>query len=223
MSNFSNIRKFSPAFLLVLTTISTCIYLSIWQYHRFLQKKSFVQIRNNSKNKKTLKKLTNPISYKDDNRKFDIKVNPKTDLIFLRDNVYLKKTKGYLIYMPIEYKNDWYIAKVGWTKNIPSLSPLDFKSVHGVIYCPKGKEFILKRIPPSPKFPKIIQRFDIQEISKELAKKISPCILELETKFPQVKVVNKLTPERHLGYSIQWLIFAFLISYIYYRSNNEKT
>lgn len=241
MTYFANIRishldmpystkksELSLSFYIVILLSCFCLLLSYWQLYRYKEKKNYLKIISISENKAPLSKLPLMLNNNYDGRSFSLSVKPLINKLFLRDNVYYNGKKGYNAYMPVEFENLWYIANFGFVteKKIPN--NLDYNKLRGKVYCPKGKEFILKNIPANKGFPKTIQRFDVLEIEKAVNRKLSPCVLEVYSKnILQIKKRKILSPARHIGYCIQWLLFACLIPYIYYKSSkgskNEKT
>ena len=218
MTYIINRKKHKLSFFIILSASLTCIALSIWQINRYFQKKEYIEIIMASEKKAAMHSLPKVLTKDYDARKFDLSLKIISNMPFLRDNVYKGNVKGYTLYYPVIYNNVWYILKYGWSVKKKPDKILNPTEISGVVYCPKGKEFIIKQIPINKNFPKVIQRFDIDEMTKLLGIKVGPCILDVAGEKPYK---NMISPARHIGYAIQWLLFSFLIIYIFLKSTNE--
>lgn len=222
MANSNNIKTGMLTISIVFVLSSLCFALSYWQYQRFLEKREWSAIKNENTLKKPLNSLPSIITKQYDGRKFAIKAILNLKHIFLRDNKYYNRKAGYLIYAPIKFDGRLYLAELGWTANDSSGLEFPRGVFKGLIVCPKGKEFALKYIKPNPGWPKIIQTLDLNEISRELKSPISGCILSVNSKNPKLQRREMLSPQRHIGYAIQWLLFGIIIVYMYYKLNWGK-
>ncbi len=65
------------------------------------------------------------------------------------------------------------------------------------------------------KFPSIVQMISIDQLSQSLHRSIFPAVIRLdETEIgalPRYWPVTTMTPERHMGYAIQWFTMAFAV------------
>lgn len=206
--------------------ISICLFLSFWQLLRFKEKKSWQKIQASAEFMQPLLSIPNNLSRKYEGRKFVFNGQLDTLHIFLRDNSYFIKNRGYLAYMPFVQNKNTAMARLGWIKSKNSLEVLSQKkqTFSGKVYCQKGKEFKLKTIPVNTGWPKVIQTYDHSEINSILKSNFSSCFLDVDFpgfKKPAVKKI--LSPERHLGYSLQWILFAVIIFIIYRKLRHETT
>lgn len=221
MVNSSNSSRKWLSISVVGIIVATCFSLSFWQYKRYLYKKDWLEITNKNKKLKPLTALPALLTKDFEARKFE--VSGKIDLkrYFLRDNKYFKRQVGYLVYAPLKTTNSYYLVELGWISK-GSKAPKVANLIKGEILCPKGKEFVLKHIPPDKGWPKILQSLDLAEVSREYKQIFSGCILSatgIAQKLPKREVMS---PNRHIGYSVQWLLFGMIIVYIYYKLSRGK-
>ena len=224
MPNFNNRSCSWLSLFVVAGLITSCLILSNWQIHRFQEKQFWVNIRSKNNNQPPLKQLPKALTEELEGQKFAVNGRIDFKRVFLRDNTYFKHKAGYLVYAPVQSKNTWYLANLGWLEKNNKLTKKPFNPIVGSVYCPKGKEFYLKKIKSPKGWPKVIQTLDLSEVNSMLGHNIGRCLLMVKTDLKTIENKKPLSPERHLGYAFQWLLFACIMLYIFLRvtrSQNE--
>ena len=225
MPNFNNRSCSWLSLVVVAGLITSCLFLSNWQVHRFQEKQSWVNLQSKNLNQPTLYNLPKKLKVELEGQKFAINGRIDFKRVFLRDNTYYKHKAGYLVYAPVQSNNTWYLANLGWLEKNKKLNKKQVNPIVGSIYCPKGKEFYLKKIKSPKGWPKIIQTLDLSEVNATLGQDVGQCLLIVKTDLKTIINQKPLSPERHLGYAFQWLLFACIILYIFLRvtrSQNES-
>jgi len=120
----------------------------------------------------------------------------------------------------------------GWTSNLKIPETQSGHEIRGYLTPVLGYQFILgKNILYPDQKPLKIQRMDMSEISRMLGKDFYPFILRLAAAEPNgflrefsFESVTAVSPERHLGYAIQWYLMAVVLlvaCVVYYRKDRK--
>ena len=223
MPNFINRSCSWPFLIFICTVISCCLGLSYWPVQRYQEKLTWVNLKKSNEQKAALRKLPEKLQQADEGRKFAIMASYRPNQYFLRANTYHNHKLGFLVYVPILSQKNWYLAEFGWLAQTGKLELPKSTKIKGYVTCAKGKEFRLKNIPPNPGWPKIIQTLDLKEINHITQKDFGKCWLNVKTKLPRVVKNRVMSPNRHLGYAAQWLLFAIIILYIFAKLTKDKS
>lgn len=165
-------------------------WLGVWQLHRYQFKKNL------------LATYQQPVIVKG---QFD------NTLTMLIQNKMRNNQIGYELLIPLVQPDNkkLLLVDLGWISNADSQSIKPVKGlqqIKGYIKLLNEYQFILgENILHSDQFPLVMQKIDIDAISKITHKTFYPYVLSLT--MPQVAV----TPERHLAYAVQWFAMAVVL------------
>lgn len=220
----------SKFILNTLTLIVFCLFISlgVWQLHRATEKRlllnefsahakmDYLKISDLDKAQKKLSTL----------RYFPIEAKGHYDNAhtILLDNKFYNHQLGYEILTPFLTKNNTVIlVNRGWIpRNMDIPKVTHEQIIHGILYMPIKKPFVLKEIPiPSElNWPLVEQGLQFDRFENELKIKIYPAIIWLDKEEKNGFVRDwrpiVMTPQQHIAYAIQWFLFALtlLITYI---------
>lgn len=147
MPNFNNRSCSWLSLISVMWLTLTCIGLSYWQLQRYEYKKTWQLINTSNNRQSPMDKLPPALSNAYEGRSFKTKAIVHSELAFLRDNKYFQHKAGYLLYLPVEINDNWYLGEFGWISKKGIMPKVKLASVSGHVVCPKGKEFLLKKTP----------------------------------------------------------------------------
>lgn len=220
------------AFLLFCAFIS----LGVWQWHRAEEKRLLLNAfsTHTQKSELEIKNLKNTQKLAD-LRYFPIKLRGYYDNTqhFLLDNKFYKHQLGYEVLTPFFPEGDnksilvnrgWiprnYADKIALTRSKLNISNGQ-KIIHGIIYIPLGKPFLLKQMPiiDKPTWPLIVEAIQIDRFALQAKRNFYPAIIWLDKKEPDGFVRNwhpvVMLPEQHIAYAVQWLALAMTVLIIY--------
>jgi len=162
------------------------------------------------------------------------------ELTIYLQNQYHKDRLGYDVLTPIKIKNDNKLLLVdrGWLPEQiqPTIHEIPRTSrgtlISGYLKSFNEYQFILGKNILNDTFPLLIQKINFSELEKMTHETFYPYVLRLDSTqpdgFTRDWTVVTVTPERHMGYAIQWFLMAIvlLIAYVCFcceRIQNEKT
>ncbi|GGW91156.1 SURF1 family protein [Alteromonas halophila] len=192
--------------------------LGFWQLDRMEQKQQRLASI-------TQKQAQGPVDFSQvinmpDPRDIDVTVSgiPDTSAIMLLDNQIHQGKPGYDVLIPVQTDFGWLLVNYGWVaapRYRDELPDLDVASevqrFKGVITRPGDNPMIRETATEASHFPLVIQKPDTDTLGELLNRQFRPHILELTT--PDAQYVREwepvvMSPEKHLGYAIQWFGLA---------------
>jgi len=213
--------------LITLLVFFLLISLGVWQLHRAAEKRlllndfsahakmDYLKISDLDKAQKKLSAL----------RYFPIEAKGYYDNThtILLDNKFYNHQLGYEILTPFfTKKNKAILVNRGWIPrdaHIPKAT--DEQTIHGILYMPIKKPFVLKKIPiPSqPNWPLVEQGLQFDRFENELKIKIYPAVIWLNREERNGFVRDWhpifMPPQQHIAYAVQWWLLALTLLVIY--------
>lgn len=227
----SYLITFKLGFWLLCTFFFTlfCI-LGIWQLHRYDYKKSLLSVYQQRLTAGS--KILSPELLQDiDNLQYQqVTGNAEyvNELTFFLQNQYNNDHLGFDVLTPIKVlgSNKLLLVDRGWiaktTNSLPQLDPIyGEQHITGYIKQSNEYQFILgKSILNEGTFPLSLQKIDFKELSRITHKEYYPFVLRLNPAeangFKRDWIIINSTPERHMGYAIQWFAMAFVLFIAYF-------
>lgn len=212
------------------------INLCIWQIQRYYEKKTMLlQLQKKSEGIPIrLATIDNPRLYTHRFTPVLIQGTYLNNFTFLLDNQVYKKQVGFRILTVFQspYLNKWILIDRGWiarTKNntLPKIQDiLGVQIVHGIINTiPTGILLKEDQLNEKATWPIVLQALDFPFIAKNLGHPVYDFIVQLQQEpnsiYPMPEINFGVPQEKHLGYALQWFIFATLVL-VYYILNSFK-
>ncbi len=206
-----------------------CCALGVWQLHRYHFKQDLLATYQ-----KQLNALPQP---------FLQVVNSKNNLQFrsvvvegaylnaltvLLQNRFHADQVGFEVITPLQIQGEKKLLLVnrGWVPKLSNQAAPVIENVHGVQHI-KGyiklvdeHQFILgKNMLNANISPRMMQKIDIDELSRVTQQPFYPFILRLDASsangFVRDWVINVMPPERHMAYAVQWFFMALVLLLAY--------
>ncbi|GMM67482.1 hypothetical protein MTsDn1_07760 [Alteromonas sp. MTD1] len=210
-------RKLLPWVLTAISVAAMC-GLGFWQLERMIQKQhrlaSIAQKQSNG-SVSLLTALTN-----DDPRDIAVTFDGEPDtthLVFL-DNQIQDKRVGYDVIVPVKTNAGWVLVNYGWVsapdmqRTLPTIKiDKGLLSFRGIVSVPGINPLITETNTQSLVFPALVQQIDFADLSQRLNRDLLPYVIQLTT--DDVEFVRDfrpvvMSPEKHLGYAVQWFGLA---------------
>jgi cytochrome oxidase assembly protein ShyY1 len=210
-------RKLLPWLLTAISVAAMC-GLGFWQLERMIQKQhrlaSIAQKQSNG-SVSLLTALTN-----DDPRDITVTFDGEPDtthLVFL-DNQIQDKRVGYDVIVPVRTNAGWVLVNYGWVsapdmqRTLPTIEiDKGLLSFRGIVSVPGKNPLITETNTQSWVFPALVQQIDFADLSQRLNRDLLPYVIQLTT--DDVAFVRDfrpvvMSPEKHLGYAVQWFGLA---------------
>lgn len=210
-------RKLLPWLLTAISVAAMC-GLGFWQLERLIQKQhrlaSIAQKQSNG-SVSLLTALTN-----DDPRDIAVTFDGEPDtthLVFL-DNQIQDKRVGYDVIVPVRTNAGWVLVNYGWVsapdmqRTLPTIKiDKGLLSFRGIVSVPGKNPLITETNTQSLVFPALVQQIDFTDLSQRLNRDLLPYVIQLTT--DDVAFVRDfrpvvMSPEKHLGYAVQWFGLA---------------
>jgi cytochrome oxidase assembly protein ShyY1 len=210
-------RKLLPWLLTAISVAAMC-GLGFWQLERMIQKQhrlaSIAQKQSNG-SVSLLTALTN-----DDPRDITVTFDGEPDtthLVFL-DNQIQDKRVGYDVIVPVRTNAGWVLVNYGWVsapdmqRTLPTIEiDKGLLSFRGIVSVPGKNPLITETNTQSRVFPALVQQIDFADLSQRLNRDLLPYVIQLTT--DDVAFVRDfrpvvMSPEKHLGYAVQWFGLA---------------
>lgn len=213
-----------------------CAFLSlgVWQLHRAGTKRLLLKAFSIHTQKQNLQiedlTKTNKLN---DLRYFPIKITGHYDNAhhFLLDNKFYNHQLGYEVLTPFSPigSDKFILVNRGWVpRNYVNLQNSIIigensttQTIHGLIYIPLSKPFLLKQTPiiNNPIWPLVVQAIQIDRLGMQLKQNLYPAIIWLDKNEPNGFVRDwhpiVMLPQQHLGYAVQWFALALTLLIIY--------
>lgn len=210
-------RKLLPWLLTAISVAAMC-GLGFWQLERMIQKQhrlaSIAQKQSNG-SVSLLTALTNH-----DPRDIAVTFDGEPDtthLVFL-DNQIQDKRVGYDVIVPVRTNAGWVLVNYGWVsapdmqRTLPTIEiDKGLLSFKGIVSVPGKNPLITETNTQSLVFPALVQQIDFTDLSQRLNRDLLPYVIQLTT--DDVAFVRDfrpvvMSPEKHLGYAVQWFGLA---------------
>jgi cytochrome oxidase assembly protein ShyY1 len=210
-------RKLLPWVLTAISVAAMC-GLGFWQLERMIQKQhrlaSIAQKQSNG-SVSLLTALTH-----DDPRDIAVTFDGEPDtthLVFL-DNQIQDKRVGYDVIVPVRTNAGWVLVNYGWVsapdmqRTLPTIKiDKGLLSFKGIVSVPGINPLITETNTQSLVFPALVQQIDFADLSQRLNRDLLPYVIQLTT--DDVAFVRDfrpvvMSPEKHLGYAVQWFGLA---------------
>ena len=210
-------RKLLPWLLTAISVAAMC-GLGFWQLERMIQKQhrlaSIAQKQSNG-SVSLLTALTNH-----DPRDIAVTFDGEPDtthLVFL-DNQIQDKRVGYDVIVPVRTNAGWVLVNYGWVsapdmqRTLPTIKiDKGLLSFRGIVSVPGINPLITETNTQSWVFPALVQQIDFADLSQRLNRDLLPYVIQLTT--DDVAFVRDfrpvvMSPEKHLGYAVQWFGLA---------------
>jgi surfeit locus 1 family protein len=213
--------------------------LSYWQFNRYEYKKSLLA-EQHSRLLSSPKPFLTVANLADSQLQFQtVKVQGYylNHLNILMQNEYYHDQLGYEVLTPLKIKGNDKLLLIdrGWVKAINNLTPPKIANISGqqqiagYIKTLNENKFTLgKNILNPDVYPLVIQKISFAELSQITKQSFYPYILRLNASAPngfiRDWIISTMSPARHLGYAIQWLLMALalLIAYFCFSSQQVK-
>ena len=212
---------FCAVFLIVF-----CI-LGQWQIHRYAFKKNLVDSYHHGLTaiSKTPQALTGPVEALQFQPVDTVGIYDNAQTILVQNRVYHDQL-GYEVLTPLRMRGDAKLLLVdrGWipqSKAGDLAAPADEQPVHGHIKIDNEYQFILgDNVLASEGSQKVIQRIDLNDISRITNETFYPCVLRLNPEeangFVREWTISAMQPVRHLAYAAQWFAMGLIVLIAYF-------
>ncbi|BFT32005.1 hypothetical protein D210916BOD24_31810 [Alteromonas sp. D210916BOD_24] len=204
----------------LLTGISVAVMcaLGVWQLERMVQKQQrLASIAQKQANGRL--SLLEALSHTEPR---DLEVNFQgvvdRSQVLLLDNQIHNKRIGFDVLAPVNTNAGWLLVNYGWvpapdlTRSLPDVELEQQVAMYqGVVTIPGHNPFIQDSNEGNTAYPAVIQEISIDTLSQRLGYSLLPFVIQLTTEDPLFvrdyqPVV--MSPEKHLGYAVQWFGLA---------------
>lgn len=221
--------------LITCLVIGLLVFLGSWQLSRAQKKAELIHLIKKRQQKPilTAQKLEHP----DDWRYFRAKLTGYYDEAhtFFLDNKIRNKQIGYEIYTPFIAKgvtkpilvDRGFIPAPSYRNTLPQLNPLNNKVVLTGTISLAPTYFAWGPIHENTKltFPLRVQYINLTELGGLISKELFPYVLVIDASQPGAFIPTwnplNLSPERHLGYALQWFALALSLLVLFLALNYQ--
>lgn len=225
--------------LLYLALLTALLSLGFWQLGRADEKRVFLAHQKESENEQTtqlslLDLNSESIRY----REIEVSGDYDTQHQYLIDNQIVNGQAGYFVMTPlkIEGMNNAILVNRGWVvlnKDRRILPDIHFSTatkttLRGRInhFPSVGMRLVGAEI-PTEGWPSVVQVVDSPVLSKKLGYSLLPFQIELEADMNngyqrEWKKRMVMSPEKHIGYSIQWFGLALALTVLFIKISKEQ-
>ncbi|MEE9397922.1 MAG: SURF1 family protein [Methylococcales bacterium] len=240
---FSRKLAFKPgrvptvAFLIVFPIL---LALGSWQLDRSEKKSLLVQQKNERTNKSEVA-LENFEVNIEDLRYLSVKISGRYDGAhqFLLDNQSVQMKPGYFVLTPLIVAGKGFAVLVnrGWVplgvsrEILPDIALVEESvSISGIIDVFPGVGYRLEGAEnPTDNWPAVVQLIDVETLSKLLDYPLLPYQVLLKKGQPggylrewESRFTETITPEKHVGYAVQWFSLGFVLAVIFLWNGFKK-
>jgi len=212
------------ATIIALIAIVIMIGLGFWQLDRKHEKE--MRLDNIKKAAESGEMAIEDISkdlvnYQD----YQVRLSGKqTQQFFFIDNMLKDGQAGYHVLLPYQTNVGVVMVNLGWLPStgirseLPKLSINLPNSLQGIVYIPTDNTLVKETNQNYGSFPVLLQQIDLQEIEKHLGLDVLPVTIRLladQSEFVREWQKVTMSPEKHLGYAIQWFGLAIAALTVY--------
>lgn len=201
------------ATLVAFLAIVIMLGLGFWQLDRKAQKEARlanVEVAKQSGDITLAEAFSNPLNYQ------DYMVNAEGTLVnkyFYIDNKLVDSKPGFHVLVPFNTHLGVVMLNLGWLpatgvrSDLPSFELPVLNDIQGLLYLPLNNSLISETNNQYGQYPVLLQQVDLTEISKHLSLDILPGVLRLlpdDSEFVREWKAVTMSPDKHLGYAVQW-------------------
>lgn len=227
--------EFKPRLLpAIATLVMLPVFLSLgmWQWHRADYKRALQKVYAEQSDTRPLS-LTQALADPLGHRYFPLSIagHYLGDRQFLVDNQFYQHQLGYYVLTPfLTDDGKTLLVNRGWVArgaaNKIAVS-VGHQRLVGRVGTAPSKTFLLgENVYPGSTWPKKIQAIKLRDLSATLNTPLEPVILLLsplaENGFTRDWQPQGLSPEKHMGYAVQWFAFATLLMVLFVVLNLKK-
>lgn len=232
--------RFQPAWymtLIAFCTVAAMISLGMWQTHRAEFKESLKE-RFTLRSQTELTNLAELAQFGSDVADYPIRTLGTLDNehIILLDNQVHEMHAGFDVLNVLTTKNgERILINRGWVPLVnnnrtplPDIAPINGElSVHGRIYVPNPRQFLLREDNYSQyAWPLIIQKIEFDKLGAVLGEELKPFVIRLNPDDSQPLVrdwhSNAMPAEKHRAYALQWFVMALVAAGLYIKLNLKQ-
>ena len=214
---FSRTRHVIP-WLLTGFSVAIMCGLGYWQLDRMVQKQQRLTSIAQKQSNGTLS-LEEALSH-DDPRDITVSFSGAIDAnhVLLLDNQIHNQRVGFDVIVPVNTNVGWLLVNFGWvpapdlTRTLPDISfTSQTRELIGVLSVPGNNPLVKETNMALSQSPALIQHIEFPALSNALERKLLPFILHLTTPDPAFIREHQavvMSPEKHLGYAVQWFGLA---------------
>lgn len=206
------------ATLVALCAIVIMLTLGFWQLDRKLEKEGRLERITFAQQQASIgikDVLDDYLEYQD----YSVSANGELlDALFYIDNKLKEGKAGFNAMQPFKTANGVVLLDLGWLAAtgprpaLPEFEELGLTSVEGMLYVPENNKLITETNTNYGSFPALLQQIDLQQIEQHIGQSVLPFILRLQDNTSPTFVRDweavTMSPEKHLGYAIQWFGLA---------------
>ncbi len=215
-------RRWVPGGAALLLTALFCS-LGLWQLHRAQEKQAYLEEMADRAHVAPValpSALNDPEAWR--YRRVLAEGRYDASMQFLLDNQVLDGRVGYRVLTPLrlEGRPEAVLVDRGWVpaaadrRILPEVSVASrWRRLVGVVYVPYGEGFRIGPVTDEPVgWPRRIQYLDFEALAQMLPYPLAPYVLRLDGTEPDGFVrrwpTAPFSPQRHLGYAVQWFALA---------------
>ncbi|MHC6646982.1 SURF1 family protein [Alteromonas sp. HB246098] len=206
--------------------------LGYWQLDRMVQKQqrlaSIAQKQSNGT--LSLEEALNQTDPRDITVSFSGSLD--ANHLLLLDNQIYNQRVGFDVIAPVYTNAGWLLVNFGWvpapdlTRTLPDISfTSEIRDFTGVISVPGDNPLVKETNMALAQSPALIQHIEFPELNDALERNFLPFILQLTTPDPAFIREHQavvMSPEKHLGYAVQWFGLAIAAAAIGGFAINKK-
>lgn len=217
----SNVQKRTVpiiATLVAFVAIVIMLTLGFWQLDRKVEKEERLSQIAYAKQQQSLALENVILSY---GAYQDFLIDAKGKLIegsFYIDNKLRDGKAGFHVMLPFETASGVVLLDLGWLPAnaprpaLPTFDPLTLDALTGVLYIPLDNRLIKETNVNYGTFPALLQQVDLTQMERHIGQGVLPFVLRLQpqnsSEFVREWQAVTMSPEKHLGYAIQWFGLA---------------
>jgi surfeit locus 1 family protein len=218
LTNFKKFFILRVDLFILMGLIFFLLSLGRWQWQRAHEKQSILDAYALSQTSaeqewNAHQKLPHPF------QKIRVKGSLSNQVIYL-DNQFRHHQLGYEVFVPIELESKTFLlVDIAWVplgqdrNDLPLLHLRPAETWHGFVYYPSSSKVDLGHfLERHDDLHYVVERLDTQKISKLLRHPVLPWVMK--TTLEKRELVS-VTPQKHIGYAIQWWVMAFVAFIIF--------
>lgn len=216
-----------PPFPVIATIIAfmavvIMVGLGFWQLERKVEKEQRLLHIENAQQQQSIalsQVVDSPNKYQDFTAMAKGRLQNKA---FYIDNKIRNGVAGFHVLLPLQTDLGTLMVNLGWLAGTGVRNELPGFSLHkefnvtttlsGVVYLPLDNRLIKETNMDYGRFPAMLQQVDLDEIEQHLEGSLLPFVLRLvpndNSSFVRDWEVITMSPDKHLGYAIQWFGLA---------------
>lgn len=143
---------------------------------------------------------------------------------FYIDNKLMEGRPGFHVLVPYDTAFGVVMLNLGWIpatglrSELPTFQLPALDKIQGMLYKPLNNRLISETNNNYGEFPVLLQQVDLAEIGKHLDLDVLPAVLRLvpdDSEFVREWKAVAMSPDKHLGYAVQWFGLAIAALTIY--------